>query len=235
MPFSDNLHLSARAKLRYKITDSIDMQAVYLLADISDTDRIDALNRGDYRLNDNRDQLLYLRTTYKSENFIKKITFNISCHQIREHVDRYKCLTNDNGSVVDLESCINSSNARPGREPALKTKVNNDEKIHVVGVFMASDFSFLDDDLTTVLGAEMQHEWISSKKRTAADDYNFEDVSGSFPDGATYLSYGAYVHLNYIPLHFSDEWHDSINSAMRFVGALANADTEDFGNLNVGF
>jgi outer membrane receptor protein involved in Fe transport len=239
VPLSDNRHISARGKFRYVINNAWDVVAAALMTRVDDAGRTERLYLGDYRRNDNVDYLTYVRTTYRTKTFLRKITLNGSYHRLEDRVDRFNCATNEEtGLVEDVWTCLDGSSVALSRAPAILTRKRvYQDSVDVFGGFFTTDWAFLEDDLTLSIGSDVYYEEVKSKMRQAdsSEDWAFSNRDGNFPDGATFLSAGAFAHGQYTVFRFADTWQLGINAGAKYAYAQTKANNEALGDVDSSF
>ncbi|MBA2663317.1 MAG: TonB-dependent receptor [Bradymonadaceae bacterium] len=193
---SDYSEMFWRAGARADITRYSSFRLNYMGGQLNGAPRTDALGRGDMRLNDNRDDLMWATYAYdRGRGPLTQLTLNASFHRTRERVDAYRCQTSARpdgsaGRVLDLAGCA----ARASR--VVVARRIDDDVVNTVGTSLTGVSHVPGVPLRLSWGGEHYRDRVLSV-RDVADGPDVDFVRAplaNFVSGSAYASTGVFVH-----------------------------------------
>jgi len=170
-------------------------EASYLGNVVTGAGRVDQLGKGDIQIYDNLDHVAWtgIRFDGRKRDVVQGARVAARWHRLGEGADRFRCVTDKTtGIVQDPAGC-------EVRSPATLTeKRRYDDTVDVVGGLATVDLAAWDGRVEVHLGAEADHERVSSSASRAKADGGFvfkPEARGNFSDGSTYDRLGLFGHV----------------------------------------
>jgi outer membrane receptor protein involved in Fe transport len=192
VPLSENTSADWRGRVAYDLGGGWELRGSYLAGLTRDAGRSDNVGKADVRIYDNDDHLAWIDVERRGTGALRSIRLDVSWHRLTEHVDRYSCLTNEGGTVLDREACLRFD------EATLDRKRRYDDQVDAFGGFATTDWRWLGGKLGLTAGLEGRMEAIGSTQEEgkASEGFAFKPKDrGNFSDGSTYGMADAFAYL----------------------------------------
>jgi len=225
VPMSDFQQYDWATKWAFTLAPDWRITAAYLGGSLPDAGRVDGLPKGDVRQSDNLDNFGYVRLDHRAHTgFLRELQVTLHAHHMREENKRWRCGTDDSGTVEDRAGCAElDSDVASVRSIHLDT-------VTALGLSALARGHLLEDRLQITVGLDAQNEWIGSER---VDD---PDSRGNFSDGSTYAMLGAFARVEGRPLILPGVAEIVVGGALRGTGIIASApDVPGLGDVDYDF
>ena len=212
VPMSAFAELDWATRWGFELAPAWRLTALYLGGSLPDAGRADGLPKGDVRRSDNLDNFGYVRLEHRARaGFLRQLEVTASAHHLREENTRWRCPTDDSGTVAERQGCVDLD-----PDVAAVRSINLDA-VTALALSVLARGHALDDRLQLTVGVDGQHEWIASER---SDD---PTARGNFSDGSTYAMLGAFARVEGRPVLLPGVVEVVLSGALRGTGVFASA------------
>ncbi|HUT79539.1 MAG TPA: TonB-dependent receptor, partial [Polyangia bacterium] len=179
----------------------LEISGAWFGARTADAGRTDRLGAGEIRFYDNDDHLAWLAAAWKGTGVLRRIALTVSYHRMEERADRYGCLVDAAGLVLDQGACAFRTLTAIERWRVYKDTVDT------LGGELISKLDLFDRRLRLTMGAALYQDFVGSGMQDArsGDGLVFEDAErGNFSDDSRYRTLGAFLHGDLLLWRFAD-------------------------------
>jgi outer membrane receptor protein involved in Fe transport len=188
-PLSDYQTGYWRAKLVYS-PDNYTVSLGYFGMLMRDAGRTDGLGKGETRLYNNDDHLVYTRFEWTGD-LVEYIRVTASYQRLDEDVARYNCSTN--GGVVSNQAACATQSLN-----IIEKQRRNSDATNTIGSEAEIGLAFWNNRIHLRSGIDAYYDLVDSSRKDAnAPDFEWKPRDrGNFSDGSTYLTLGVFTHAD---------------------------------------